>query len=79
MTATAAAVVAEFSAQATLTFFYILIPALILYFVYWKFQTRRINVLADKIPGPEELPIIGHGMLALGNCAGKFYSRGYIH
>jgi hypothetical protein len=69
--------VAESSAQATLTFFYLLIPALILYFVYWKLQRRRFDQLVDKIPGPEGLPIIGIGMLALGSCAGKFHSKGF--
>jgi cytochrome P450 family 4 len=77
MTATAAAAVAESSAPATLTFFYLLIPALILCFVYWKLQRRRFDQLADKIPGPEELPIIGHALLLLGSSAGKFHSRGF--
>jgi cytochrome P450 family 4 len=77
MTATAAAAAAESSAPAILTFFYLLIPALILCFVYWKLQRRRFKILADKIPGPEEFPIIGHGWLALGSCAGKFHLRGF--
>jgi cytochrome P450 family 4 len=77
MTATAAAAAAESSAPATLTVFYLLIPALILYFVYWKLQRRRFVELADKIPGPEGLPIIGHGILLLGSSLRKFQSRGF--
>jgi hypothetical protein len=77
MTATVAAAVAEPSAPASITFYYLLVSALILYFVYWKLQRRRFVELAEKIPGPEEYPIIGHGMLVLGNPAGKIHSRGF--
>jgi cytochrome P450 family 4 len=76
-TATAAAAVAESSAPATLTFFYLLIPALILYFVYWKLQRRRFVELGEKIPGPEGYPIVGHAFLLLGSASGKFHSRGF--
>jgi cytochrome P450 family 4 len=77
MTATAAAAVAEPSAPASITFFYLLLPALILYFVYWKLQRRRFVELAEKIPGPEGYPIIGHGMLVLGSSLRKFHSKGF--
>jgi cytochrome P450 family 4 len=77
MTASAATAVAESSAPATLTFFYLLIPALILYFVCWKLPRRRFLELAEKIPGPELYPIIGHALLLLGNAARKFHSRGF--
>jgi cytochrome P450 family 4 len=76
MTATAAAV-AEPSASATITLFYLLIPALILYFVYWKIQRRRFVELAEKIPGPEGYPIIGHGFFLFGSSLRKFHSGGF--
>lgn len=66
MTASTAAV-ADTSISATSTFFYLLIPALVLYFVYWKLQRRRFLELAEKIPGPKGYPIIGHGLDFLGN------------
>lgn len=76
MTATAA-VVAEPSASATITLFYLLIPALVLYFVYWKLQRRRFLELAEKIPGPKGQPIIGYGFSFLGNSLRKFHSGGF--
>jgi hypothetical protein len=76
MTAKAAAV-AEPSALATTTLFYLLVPVLILYFVYWKLQRRRFVELADKIPGPTGYPVIGHGTLLLGSPLGKFHSGGF--
>jgi preprotein translocase subunit YajC len=48
MTATAEAV-AEPTASATIMLFYLLISALVLYFVYWKLQRRRFVELAEKI------------------------------
>jgi cytochrome P450 family 4 len=75
MIATAAAV-AETSASATITLFYLLIPALILYFVYWKLQRKRFLELAEKIPGPKGYPIIGHGLSFLGSTLRKFHLRG---
>jgi cytochrome P450 family 4 len=76
MTATAAAV-AEPSSSATITLFFLLIPALILYFVYWKLQRRRFVELADKLPGPKGLPIVGHGFSFLGSSLRKFHSEGF--
>lgn len=76
MTTTAAAV-AETSASATITLFYLLIPALILYFVYWKLQRRRFLELAEKIPGPKGYPIVGHGLSFLGTTLRKFHSGGF--
>jgi cytochrome P450 family 4 len=76
MTATAAAV-AEPSASATITLFYLLIPALILYYVYWKLQRRRLVELAEKIPGPKGYPIVGHGFFFMGSTLRKFHSGGF--
>jgi len=76
MIATAAAV-AETSASATITLFCFLVPALILYFVYWKLQRRRLLELAEKIPGPKGYPIVGHGFSFLGSSLRKFHSGGF--
>jgi len=69
--------VAETSASAAITLFYLLIPALILFFVYWKLQRRRLLELAEKIPGPKGYPIFGHGLAFLGGSLRKFHSRGF--
>jgi cytochrome P450 family 4 len=76
MTATATAV-AEPSASATITLFFLLIPALILYFVYWKLQRRRFVELGEKLPGPKGLPIVGLGFSFVGNPLRKFHSEGF--
>jgi cytochrome P450 family 4 len=76
MTATTAAV-AEPSVSANITLFYLLIPALILYFVYWKLQRRRFVELAEKIPGPKGYPIVGNGFYFLGSSLRKFHSGGF--
>lgn len=76
MTETAAAV-AEPSVSATITLLYLLIPALILYIVYWKLQRRRLLELAEKVPGPIGYPIVGHGFSFLGGSLRKFHLEGF--
>lgn len=66
MTETTAAM-ADPSVSATNTFLYLLVPAVVLYFIYWKLQRRRFLELAEKIPGPKGYPIIGNGLDFLGN------------
>jgi cytochrome P450 family 4 len=65
-------VVAETSTSATSTFYFLLIPALVLYFLYWKLQRRRYVELGDKIPGPKGYPVIGNALDFLGSCLRKF-------
>ncbi|PNF41696.1 Cytochrome P450 4g15 [Cryptotermes secundus] len=60
-------VVDDAATSATNTFYYLLIPALVLGFVYWKLQRRRFVDLANKLPGPRGYPIIGNAMDFLGN------------
>jgi cytochrome P450 family 4 len=67
-------VVADASTSATNSFYYLLIPALVLGFVYWKLQRRRFVELAEKLPGPRGYPIIGNAIDFLGNSLGKFNS-----
>lgn len=59
-------VVSDPSASATNTFYFLLIPALVLYFVYWKLQRRRFVELGNKLPGPNGYPIIGNSLDFLG-------------
>lgn len=41
-------------------FYFLLIPALTLWFVYWKLSRRHMLELAKTLPGPDGLPIIGN-------------------
>ncbi|CAO1376199.1 unnamed protein product [Diamesa serratosioi] len=49
-------------ASATNVFYSLLIPALLLWFIYWKMSRRHMLKLAEKIPGPKGLPIIGNAL-----------------
>lgn len=61
----AAATAAGFSA--TTVFLSLLVPALVLYFIYFRISRRHMIELAEKIPGPPGLPIIGNALELLGS------------
>lgn len=48
--------------SATNVFFYLLIPTLLLWFVYYRMTRRRLYELAEKLPGPAGLPLLGNAM-----------------
>ncbi|XP_066257306.1 cytochrome P450 4g15 [Euwallacea similis] len=48
-------------------FFYLLMPALALFYIYWKLSRRHLNQLAEKIPGPSGLPLLGNVMEFFGS------------
>ncbi|KAG4067345.1 hypothetical protein HA402_000336 [Bradysia odoriphaga] len=61
MAGTVAAEVTPSSIMAASSLFYfLLIPALTLWFVYWKLSRRHMLELAKTLPGPDGLPIIGN-------------------
>lgn len=53
-------------------FYFLLVPALALWFVYWKLSRRHMIELAKDIPGPEGLPIIGNLLDVSGTPHSKF-------
>jgi len=55
----------------SIVFFSLLIPALVLYYIYFKISRRHMLKLAEKIPGPEGLPIIGNALMFLGSSDSK--------
>ena len=61
----AAATAAGFSA--TTVFLSLLVPALVLYFIYFRISRRHMIELAEKIPGPPGLPLIGNALELLGS------------
>ncbi|KYN37083.1 Cytochrome P450 4g15 [Trachymyrmex septentrionalis] len=48
-------------------FLSLLIPALVLYYIYFRISRRHMIELAEKIPGPEGLPFIGNALMLLGS------------
>lgn len=55
----------------TAIFYSLLIPAAILWFVYWRLSRRRLYELADKLPGPNGLPLIGNALDLTGSSHSK--------
>ncbi|KAF5289775.1 hypothetical protein FQA39_LY03692 [Lamprigera yunnana] len=44
----------------------IVIPSLLLCYVYWRFTRRRLIELGEKIPGPKGWPLVGNSLEAIG-------------
>lgn len=53
-------------------FLSLLLPAILLYYVYWRLSRRSMLKLAEKIPGPPGLPIIGNALDFLGSSHSEF-------
>lgn len=53
--------------DATSVFYFLLAPAILLWFVYWKLSRRHLVELGDKLPGPTPLPVIGNLLTVLGS------------
>lgn len=57
--------------SASTVFLSLLVPALVLYYIYFKISRRHMIELAEKIPGPEGLPLIGNMIMLLGSSDSK--------
>lgn len=57
--------------SATSVFYFLFLPALALWYAYWKISRKHMIELADKIPGPDGYPIIGSALEMLGTSSGK--------
>lgn len=51
----------------TSMFYMLLLPALALWYAYWRISRRHMLELAAKIPGPSGLPIIGNALAFTGS------------
>ncbi|XP_015606549.1 cytochrome P450 4g15 [Cephus cinctus] len=61
------AAVAAAGLSASTVFFALLIPALVLYYVYFRISRRHLLELAEKIPGPQGYPVIGNALDFIGS------------
>ncbi|XP_041972628.1 cytochrome P450 4g15 [Aricia agestis] len=57
---------------ATNMFYLLLVPAIILWYTYWRMSRRHMYELAEKIPGPKGLPLIGNALEFVGTSADIF-------
>jgi hypothetical protein len=63
------------SSASTAVFYSLLIPAVLLWFVYWRLSRRRLYELAENIPGPKGLPIIGNALDLTGTSHSEYRRR----
>ncbi|EGK97046.1 AGAP001076-PD [Anopheles gambiae str. PEST] len=53
-------------------FYFLLTPALLLWFFYWRLSRRHMLELAERIPGPKGLPLIGNALDLVGSSHSVF-------
>ncbi|XP_078050340.1 cytochrome P450 4g15 [Augochlora pura] len=53
--------------SATTVFLSLLIPALVLFYIYYRISRRHLIELGNKLPGPPALPIIGNAYELIGS------------
>ncbi|XP_015517279.1 cytochrome P450 4g15 [Neodiprion lecontei] len=53
--------------SATTIFFSLLVPAIVLYYIYFRISRRHMIELADKLPGPDGVPFLGNALEFLGS------------
>lgn len=57
--------------SSTYVFLSLLVPALALWYAYWRISKRHLLELAAKIPGPKGLPLLGNALDLIGTSHGK--------
>ena len=59
--------------SATSMFYFLLLPAVALWFVYWRLSRRHLYKMAEKLPGIEGYPLVGNLFDVLGSSHCKSY------
>lgn len=73
MTVTPESVVAQTGTWAAISLFYmLLVPAVVLWYAYWRMSRRHMYELAAKIGGPSGLPILGNALEFTGGSHGTY-------
>lgn len=57
---------------ATNIFYTLLLPAVVLWYAYWRISRRHMLELLEKIPGPKGLPLLGNAIEFIGNSHRKY-------
>lgn len=55
---------------ATSMFYMLLVPAMILWYAYWRMSRRHMYELAEKLDGPKGWPLIGNALEFTGGSHG---------
>lgn len=53
-------------------FYFLLVPLVVLWFIYFKLSRRNLNKYAENIPGPPGLPIVGNLFDLMGSSHSKY-------
>lgn len=69
---TVAATTATAGMSAFSVFLALLVPALVLWYVYFRVSQRHVLELAEKIPGPPGYPLIGNALEFMGSSDSEF-------
>ncbi|XP_031827130.1 cytochrome P450 4g15 [Nomia melanderi] len=56
----------------TVVFLSLLLPAVVLYYIYFRISRRHLVELGEKLPGPPALPIVGNALELLGSSDAVF-------
>lgn len=75
---TIAATAASDGLSSSTVFLSLLMPALILYYIYFKVSRRHMLKLAEQLPGPAGLPLIGNMMMFLGSSDSKIVQKNTV-
>lgn len=60
--------------SATSIFYFLFIPVVFLWYVYWRITRKHFNELAENLPGPKGWPIIGNALDLTGSAHGNYYN-----
>lgn len=61
--------------SATTVFLSLLIPAIVLYYAYFRLSRRHLLELAEKLPGPPALPLVGNAFEFFGSADSEWPFR----